>query len=157
MKKTVVTTVIAIALVSMLAAFEGPCKESGTEKGKSGWFENKEHNFFEELELSDAQIDQHNKMHLEQQKKSIELQSEIKILELEERESMKNHNFENAKNLTDKIFKIKTELAKSKIEMMKKKWEMLTPEQKEKAEKLMQTRKFKQHPFPKKPGMKKRM
>jgi len=50
---------------------------------------------------------------------------------------MKDKDFKQAKAVTKEIFKLKQQNAINRIEQQEQRWNILTPEQKEKAEELM--------------------
>jgi len=87
-------------------------------------------------------MEQMEKIRLEQAKTNIKLHSQIELLEIDKREALKNHDFKNAKLLTDKIYEIKLNLAKNRIETRKKRWDVLTSEQKEQVDQLRLERSF---------------
>ncbi|HHE37548.1 MAG TPA: hypothetical protein ENL20_03120 [Candidatus Cloacimonetes bacterium] len=147
MKKTIVTIIAALALLSMLAAFERPCGRFGYPEGGGkgsvpfNRFEESP-SMFEELELTDDQIERMESIRTEFQKKNIKLHSDIEVLEIDKLIAIRNENYDEAKTLMDQIFEIRKELAKNHLEMIEKKNEILTPEQKEIADKFRYENRF---------------
>jgi len=68
-------------------------------------------------------------------------ESDLKILEIDKRSALRDKNFKQSKKLTGDIFKIKQKMAENRIEQQEQRWNILTPEQQEKADELR-----KEHP-----------
>ena len=139
---------MVFALMAVLTAFEEPCEEMGRFEGKMrpgeermmregfGGFDR----IHEELELTDAQIETIEEMRLAHQKEMIGMHAEIDILRVDEHFAKKNHDFAKSKKITVKIFDLKKSQILKKIEHHEIMWDLLTPEQQEKAEELMKDR-----------------
>ena len=155
MKKITVIAVLA-ALMTLGFAFEpgnGMRMREGFGYGHPDFdrtFDTDEPNFFEELNLTTEQMDRMDKIRSEQMKENITLNSKIRIMEIDKRNALKDHNFDQAKKITGEIFKIKTNLAKNRIEMRKQRWEILTPEQQKKIDEKQLERGFHHKRFPRK-------
>ncbi len=159
MKKTIVTTMAAIVLISILAAFERPCERFGfPSDGGRGYgppVRNEEFpSFFEELEFTNEQLEQMESFREEFQKKNIKLHSDIEILKIDKQNALRNENYDEAKKIMNEVFEIKKELAENHLEMIEKRNEILTPEQKEIAEKMRYEREFFMNRFQKGKGKK---
>ncbi|RLC52765.1 MAG: hypothetical protein DRZ79_00620 [Candidatus Cloacimonadota bacterium] len=147
MKKITVIAVLA-ALMTLGFAFEpgnGMRMKEGLGNGHPDFdrpFDTDEPSFFEELDLTTEQMEQMDKIRSEQMKENIDLNSKIKILEIDKKDALKDHNFAQAKKITDDIFKIKANLAKNRIEMKKQKWEVLTQEQQKKLDEMQLERRY---------------
>jgi len=90
----------------------------------------------EELELTDSQKEQMEELRITSKKEMITAESEIKLLEIDKKSALKDKNFKQAKKIVGDIFEIKQEMAENRIEQHEQRWNILTPEQKEKAEEL---------------------
>ena len=145
MKKITITIVMVFAIMAILTAFEKPCEEMGKFEGKMQ--PGKEHMMREgfggfdricdELELTEKQIEKMEEMRLAHKKEMIGMQAEIDIMNVDKYSAIKNHDFDKIKKITAKIFEIKKSQAVKKIEHHEEMWNLLTPEQQEKAEELM--------------------
>ncbi len=148
MKKITITIVIVFALMAVLTAFE---KHHGEmEKFEGKMHPGEEHmmregfggfdRIHEELELTEKQIESMEEMRLDHQKEMIGMHAEIDILRVDEHFAMKNHDFTKSKKITIKIFDLKKSQTIKKIEHHETMWNLLTPEQQEKAKELMKDR-----------------
>ena len=107
-----------------------------------------------QLELTEDQQDQMETRHIEMQKTDIEINSQIKILEIDAQVAMKEMNFSQIKKVSNNIFDLKKELKNKHIDNQEKCWNLLTAEQKEQAMELMKhPRKMMQEKMGEKKGM----
>ena len=148
MKKITITIVMVFALIAILTAFEKPCEEMEKFEGKMhpgekhmmregfGGFDR----IHEELDLTEKQIETMEEMRLTHQKEMIGMHADIDILMVDKRFAIKNHDFDKTKKITAKIFDLKKSQAIKKIEQHETMWNLLTPEQQEKAKELMKDR-----------------
>lgn len=151
MKKLAFVVIGVLAVVGLLMAFDGDCKEFtggkrhpmqernlnnarnlGMMKDMSGQYEM----ICEQLELTEKQKEQIEDLRLSSKKFMIVSGSDIKLLRIDKRKAMKDKNFQLAKKITSDIFKIEEQMAINRIEQNEKRWNIFTPEQKEKAEEL---------------------
>ncbi|MBL7148883.1 MAG: Spy/CpxP family protein refolding chaperone [Candidatus Cloacimonetes bacterium] len=148
MKKITITIVMVFALMATLTAFEKPCEEMEKFEGKMnpgeeymmregfGGFDR----IHEELDLTEKQIETMEEMRLAHQKEMIGMHAEIDIMKVDKHSAVKNHDFAKTKKITAKMFDLKKSLAIKKIEQHETMWNLLTPEQQEKAKELMKDR-----------------
>jgi len=146
MKKLVFVVIAVVAVVGILTAFDGDGCKGGNHPRKDGMHQKHmgkmeaQHDRYEmicdELDLTDKQKEQLEDLRDSRQKFMIVQKSDIKLLEIDRRNAMKDKDFKLAKKLTQDIFKIKQEIAISKIEQDERRWNILTPEQQKKAEEL---------------------
>ena len=145
MKKITITIVMVFALMAVLTAYEKPCEEREKFEGKMnpgrdhmmredfGGFDR----ICEELDLTEKQIETMEAMRLTHQKEMIGMRAEIDILRVDKQSAVKNHDFTKSKKITAKMFDLKKTQALKKIEHHETMWNLLTPEQQEKAKELM--------------------
>lgn len=137
MKKTgLILTLVLVA--GMVFAFNG--------EGKEGRLSRKGHDemrgdmqmgrMAEALELTDAQKEKIETLTFEHKKEMIASRAELKTLELEKQEAMKDDDFAAAKKLNIKIFDKKAEIANARLELKENIMKELTPEQQEQAKEL---------------------
>jgi len=141
MKKLVFVVIGVIAVIGLLTAFDGDCKEGKDHHNKKQMMQERKIEVCEELELTNAQKEQMEELRISSKKEMITAESEIKLLEIDKRSALKDKNFKLAKKLTGDIFEIKQEMAENRIEKQEQRWNLLTPEQQEKAEEMR-----KEHP-----------
>lgn len=145
MKKITITIVMVFALMAMLTAFE---KHPGEmEKFEGKMHPGEEHMMREgfggfdricdELELTEKQIETMEEMRLDHKKEMIGKHAEIEIMKVDKHFAMQNHDFAKTKKITAKMFDLKKSLAINKIEHHETMWNLLIPEQQEKAKELM--------------------
>jgi len=152
MKKLVFVVIGVIAVVGLLTAFDGDCRGRNDgehhpmrDKMSKGGDHSKmmqgKHDGFqmmcEELDLSDDQKEQMNDLRIKDKKDMIAIEADLKLLEIDKRSALKDKNFKQAKSVSREISKLKEQIAIKRIEQHEKRWNILTPEQKEKAEELM--------------------
>ena len=152
MKKLVFVVIGVIAVIGLLTAFDGNCRgnndgerhsmrdkmeKDGGHRGMHDGYQM----MCEELELTDTQKDQMEELRISSKKKMIVTESDLKILEIDKRSALRDKNFKQSKKLTGDIFKIKQKMAENRIEQQEQRWNILTPEQQEKADELR-----KEHP-----------
>lgn len=144
MKKSYIIVITMLVFAGLLTAIE-----KGLAQGKEdhpgmmqGRFEQKHEDGWrlghmaEELELTDSQQEYLRDLQLENKKFMIQKKAEIDILQVDKSTALKNKDFTEAKKLTAKIFEIKQEMAMNKIELQEEQWNLLTAEQKIKAEEM---------------------
>ena len=139
---------MVFALMAMLTAFEKHHEEMGRFEGKM--HPGGEHMMREgfggldricdELELTDKQIEKMEAMRLAHQKEMIGTHADIDIIKVDKRSAMRNHDFDKTKKITAKMYDLKKAQALKKIEHHEMMWNLLTPEQQEKAKELMKDR-----------------
>jgi len=152
MKKLVFVVIGIIAVIGLLSAFDGDCR--GTKDGehhpmrdkmlKDGDHHSKmqgmHHDGYlmmcEELDLTNEQKEQMEDLRIKNKKEMITVKASLELLEIDKRSAMKDKDFKQAKAVTKKIFEKKQDVAISRIEEHKQRWNILTPEQKEKAEEM---------------------
>ena len=153
MKKLVFVVIGVIAVIGLLTAFDGDGRkfDDGEHYGMRGkMFKNGEHNgmmqgmhnngyrmMYEELNLTNKQKEQMNDLRIKDKKDMIVIEADLKLLEIDKRSALKDKNFKQAKSVSREISKLKEQIAIKRIEQHEKRWNILTPEQKEKAEELM--------------------
>ncbi len=89
-----------------------------------------------ELNLSEDQQNKIDDLNIKHKKEMIDLRADLKKMELEKHEAMKDADFSKAKSLTGNIFDKKAEIAKKRISLHEDIYKILTPEQREAAKKL---------------------
>jgi len=136
MKKLVFVVIGVIAVIGLLTAFDGDCKEGKNHHNKKQMMNEKISDVCEELELTAAQKEQMEELRTNSKKEMISAESEIKLLEIDKKSALKDKNFKLAKKLTGDIFEIKQEMAEVRIEQQEQRWNILTPEQQAKAEEM---------------------
>jgi Spy/CpxP family protein refolding chaperone len=148
MKKITITIVMVFALMAILTAFEKHHGEMENFEGKMhpgeehmmregfGGFDR----IHEELDLTDKQIETMEEMRLAHQKEMIGMHAEIEIMKVDKHFAMKNHDFAKNKKITAKMFDLKKSQAIKEIGHHETMWNLLTPEQQEKADELMKDR-----------------
>ena len=165
MKKSYIIVITLLLLTGLLTAVEkGTCQGKEDHPGKmQGRFEQKhedgrmlEH-MAEELELTDSQQEYLHELHLESKKLMIQKKAEIDILVLDKKTAMKDKDFTEAKKLTTKIFEIKQEMALNKIDQQEEHWNLLSEDQKLKAEEMRSNKKHCPQKMPEGHGRKKDM
>lgn len=141
MKKVIVLTAIAV-LVSSLAFAEWHSKPhtklSSHCHGSAEDKPLKPHNPMEvltELDLSEDQEDLIHDYFNDFAKKKINIMADIKIMELEKREMLKDKDFVKAKQKVNAIFEKKMKLEREKIDLKESIWKVLTKEQQDELEK----------------------
>ena len=152
MKKLVFVVIGVIAVIGLLTAFDGdgrrfndcdqhPMKgkmlKDGGHPGMMQGMHDGYQMMCEELDLTDEQKEQMEDLHINSRKEMIVTGADLKILEIDKRSAMKDKDFKQAKAVTKEIFKLKQQGAIKRIEQQEQRWNILTPEQKEKAEELM--------------------
>ena len=151
MKKLVFVVIGVIAVIGLLTAFDGDCrgikdgehhpmKDKMSRGGDHSKMMQGKHDGFqmmcEELDLSDDQKEQMNDFRIKDKKEMIVIEADLKLLEIDKRSAMKDKNFKQAKSVAKEISKLKEQIAINRIEQHEQRWNILTPEQKEKAEEL---------------------
>ena len=165
MKKSYIIVITLLLLTGLLTAVEkGICQGKEDHSGMmQGRFEQKHEDGWmlehmaEELELTDSQQEYLHELHLENKKLMIQKKAEIDILVLDKITAMKNKDFTEAKKLTAKIFEVKQEMALNKIDRQEEHWNLLTEEQKLKAEEMRSNKKHCTQKMPEGHGRKKDM
>lgn len=147
MKKIIVTLVLVAGIVAGLAAFDGMNhgnwgqnrNQNGMMMNRPGWGD-QTRLLCEKIELTDAQKDKIESLRLAHQKEMIQLDTEIKVLKLDQRAAMQNQDFAKAKKLIGKIYELKEKKELKKIEHFEAVWNELTPEQQEEAKNIQPER-----------------
>lgn len=153
MKKLVFVVIGIIAVIGLLTAFDGEgrkfndcdqhpmkgkmSKDSGHPGMMQGMHNDGYQMMCEELDLTDEQKEQMEDFRINGRKDMIVAEADLKLLEIDKRSALKNKDFKQAKVVTKKIFEKKQDIAISRIEQHEQRWNILTPEQKEKAEEMM--------------------
>lgn len=151
MKKLVFVVIGVIAVIGLLTAFDGDCRgikdgEGHPMKGKMfkdgghpGMMKGMHDGYqmmCEELDLTDKQKEQMEDLHIKNKKEMITAKANLELLDIDKRSAMKDKNFKQAKAVTKKIFKMKQDIAISRIDQQEERWNILTPEQQEKADEM---------------------
>jgi Spy/CpxP family protein refolding chaperone len=161
MKKILITLTL-VALVTTAYAWGG----RGMNDGQKKWNDS-EHTYhkmqnndmetcWEDLDLTDKQLQKLEDYRTEQRKEMIQLRTDIQLLNIDKRAALENRDFKAAKKLVSDIYDKKEEKAVKRIENHEKMWNLLTPEQQEKAKDLMlEKRSLHKRPMMQTPMMKK--
>ena len=151
MKKLVFVVIGVIAVIGLLTAFDGdgrrfdegerhPMRDRMSKDGdhynKMQGMHDEYQMMCEELDLTDEQKEQMEDLHIRNRKEMITERANLELLDIDKRSAMKDKNFKQAKSVTKEIFKMKQDIAISRIDQQEERWNILTPEQKEKAEEL---------------------
>ena len=152
MKKLVFVVIGVIAVIGLLTAFDGDCR--GIKDGEHHPMKDKisrdgdhpkmmqgKHDGFQmmyrELDLTDDQKEQMEDLRIKGKKDMIVNNADLKLLGIDKMSAMKDKDFKQAKSVSREISKLKEQIAIKRIEQHEQRWNILTPEQKEKAEELM--------------------
>ncbi|MCF7857762.1 MAG: Spy/CpxP family protein refolding chaperone [Candidatus Cloacimonetes bacterium] len=144
MKKILLAVLITLTVVSMLSAFEvmkgndKPCNDN------SMMYQQKQHKMgnnnmellCENLDLTDAQKDKIAVLRAAHQKKMIQFNADIDTKRVDKRAAMMDNDFAKQKKITGNIFDSKKQSALQRIDHHEAIWNILTPEQKLKANEL---------------------
>lgn len=124
-------TIITLALVLFTGITLSAQPAWGNNRNYDGKPRFGQQRMMEKLNLTDEQKDQFADIRLQNEKKDIELQSQIKLTRLEKREEMLKDSPDKSTilSLTEKITNLQGERKTNKIEMMFAMRELLTPEQ----------------------------
>ncbi len=168
MKKIILTVVVAMLSIAVLSAFGADCGKGkmggfqhgqmeGCHKGvvghprmqKGGSFgmmdceegEGMMQMMAEVLELTDEQVVQGKKLQAEVEKSNIQIHADIKILQIEKRDAIMNHNFKQVKEINANIMAKKLEVMNSRVNVRMEMWKNLTSAQKSKAKDFMKNHK----------------
>lgn len=99
---------------------------------------NKEGNHWEmaidELEMTDSQLETLSQLKSDHLKNIIRIKSEIEILNIDKRNALRDHDFDEAKTIIKKLSVKREEMSLNKLQHSESKWELMTDEQKEKLE-----------------------
>lgn len=107
-----------------------------------------------QLELTEDQQEQLEDQHVIMKKTAIEINSQIKTLEIDAEVARKDMNFSQMKKVSNDIFDLKKQLKGKQIDNHEKCWNILTAEQKAEALELMKhPRKMMQEKMGEKKGM----
>ena len=151
MKKLAFVLIGVIAVIGLLTAFDGEGKrfnESEHHPMRDRMFKDGGHPgmmkgmhdgyqmMCEELDLTDKQKEQMEDLRIKNKKEMITAKANLELLEIDKRSAMRNKDFKQAKAVTKEIFKMKQDIAISRIDQQEERWNILTPEQQEKAEEL---------------------
>jgi Spy/CpxP family protein refolding chaperone len=144
MKKTLIIVAVLLAAVAIFAMgndYPGMNCREGMGHEKMGKMEKGNHSdmmmrIMHQLELTDAQEAQMKTQRVKIQKSAIDINAQIKILEIDARVAMDEMNFSQIKKVSNSIFDLKKELKSLRIDSHEKCWNMLTAEQKEQAMEL---------------------
>ncbi|MDP8220773.1 MAG: Spy/CpxP family protein refolding chaperone [Candidatus Stygibacter frigidus] len=90
-----------------------------------------------QLELTEDQQEQLGDQHVKMQKTVIEMNAQIKTLEIDAEVALKEMDFTQIKKVSNAIFDLKKELKGKQIDSHEKCWNILTAEQKDQAKELM--------------------
>ena len=151
MKKLVFVVIGIIAVIGLLTAFDGegrryndcdqhPMKgkmlKDGDHNNKMQGMHDGYQMMCEELDLTDEQKEQMEDLRINNKKEMITVRASLELLEIDKRSAMKDKNFKQAKSVAKEISKLKEQIAINRIEQHEQRWNILTTEQKEKAEEL---------------------
>jgi Spy/CpxP family protein refolding chaperone len=159
MKKMLITLSL-VALVTTAFAWDGRGMNDGQKNWNAGerpcqrMQDNDMETCWEELELTDSQLEKMKEFRTAQRKEMIQLRTDIQLLNIDKRAALENRDFKTAKKLVSGIYDKKETIALKRIEHREKMWNLLTPEQQEKAKELMSERRKSYHrPMMQKPTM----
>ena len=141
MKKTFLIVAVLVAAVAIFAMGhdnQGMNRRQGMgqermEKGHQGNHNDMMMRVMHQLELTDAQETQMKSLRVKIQKSAIDINAQIKTLEIDERVAKDEMNFSEMKKVSNSIFDQKAELKSLRIDNQEKCWNILTAEQKEQA------------------------
>ena len=144
MKKTFLIIAVLVAAVAIFAMGhdnQGMNHRQGMgqdnmEKGHQGNHNDMMMRVMNQLELTDAQETQMKSLRVKIQKSAIEINAQIKSLEIDGRVAKDEMNFNEMKKVSNSIFDQKKELKSLRIDNQEKCWNILTTEQKEQAMEL---------------------
>lgn len=146
MKRIIVTLALVVGIVAGLAAFDGWNEHKGRDfEHCQGMMEknmNRQHDMggfgwmLESLELTDAQKKKIDELQLKHKKAMIQLDADIEILIVDKISTMQEHDFAKVKKITGSIFDLRKNVAVKQIEHLEAMWNVLTPEQQQKADEL---------------------
>ncbi len=148
MKRLVIVMVLIVGVIASMAAFERDC--DGMEKGKMqhdkqiGCNDKKMKDkggdhfgmMLKELDLTEVQQEKIAGFMSAHKKEMIQLKADIDVKLVDKRTMMKDHDFAKIKKITSQIFDLKESIALKKIENHESIWNILTPEQQEKADEM---------------------
>ena len=145
MKKTFLIIAVLVAAVVIFAMGHDNqgmnCRQGmgqeRMEKGHQGNHNDMTMRVMHQLELTEDQQEQLGDQHVKMQKTIIEINSQIKTLEIDAEVARKDLNFSQMKKVSNDIFDLKKELKGKQIDSHEKCWNILTSEQKEEALELM--------------------
>ena len=156
--------VLIVGVIASMAAFERD--HDGKEQGRMQY--DKQMKFHEksmmkndgdhfgmmlkELDLTDTQAEKIAGFISAHKKEMIQLKADIDVKLVDKRTLMKEHDFAKIKKITSQIFDLKESMELKKIENNEKIWNILKPEQQEKADemhnehpRMMQHKKMMEH------------
>ena len=152
MKKLVFVVIGVIAVIGLLTAFDGEgrrfnegehhpmrgrmFKDGGHPRMMKGMHDGYQM-MCEELNLTDKQKEKMEDLRISNKKEIITERANLELLDIDKRSAMKDKNFKQAKSVSREISKLKEQIAIKRIEQQEQRWNILTPEQQEKAEELM--------------------
>jgi LTXXQ motif family protein len=141
MKKSYVIIIAILLLAGLLTAFEHGMEKCPEGKlGITEKFEKKQGDgmmmMAEELELTSTQVETIHELQMENKKFMIRAKADIDILMLDKKAALKDKDFVEAKKITERIFQKKQQMALKRIDIQEDRWNILTEEQKLKAEEL---------------------
>lgn len=161
MKKTVMTILAVIVTIGLLTAFEGKWDR----KARPGQMQdrpaasrrmryNENDNMgrlYDELELTSVQQDKWNDLRIKHRKEMIDLQADLEKLNIDRQQSMQDHNYDKVKKIITQIGEQRQKMALKRIDHHEKIWDLLTPEQRVKADELRKNQpRFRNHNKPRK-------
>lgn len=85
----------------------------------------------DEIDLTDEQLETLSQLKSDHSKDIIRIKSEIEILNIDKRNALKNHDFEEAETIINKLSVKHEEMSLNKLEFSESKWKLMTDEQKE--------------------------
>lgn len=148
MKKVIVIAALIVGLTAVLTAFDG--MENGrrwqgeyqqNRMMRNGKMEQHRHGnelgfLCKNLDLTDAQKNKIETISSDHQKNMIQLNADIDILRIDEKNAMQEHDFTEAKKVVSKIYNLKEKMQLQKIDHQKAIWNELTEDQQKKMEEL---------------------
>ena len=141
MKKTYIIVIAILLMTGMLLAQErhvGHCPDGRGEKQERCEKKPNEgmilKHMAEELELTESQIEAMHELQMNHKKFMIQIKADIELLQLDKQAAMKAKDFTEARWITEKIFEKKELIAQEKINLKEARWNLLTADQKQKAE-----------------------
>ncbi len=146
MKKTVMTILAVIVVIGLLTAYEGkwdrkarPDQMQGrpAESKRMHYNENDSvGRLYDELELTSEQQDKWDDLRIKHRKTMIDLRADLEKLNIDRRQSMQEHNYDKVKKIITQIGEQRQKMAMKRIDHHEAIWDLLTPEQRVKADEL---------------------
>lgn len=132
---TIIAAIILILATTLLIADEDRPMKGRHHDIQDGKGNNRER-MTEELNLTPDQEKQMREIHREFERKTADIQNEIRKLNIDREEAMEKEDWVKVKKVIDQVHLKKADLAKSRVDMHEKILKVLTPEQRETFKKI---------------------